>query len=93
MTIIPFAWMRAATPLLRPLRALVSRAWLREADVDVLLGGLHPAWRLNRVLAQVEARTWVADDMLALTLRCNGNAAIGSLVSMCSCLWSRPGYA
>jgi stearoyl-CoA 9-desaturase NADPH oxidoreductase len=74
MTIIPFAWMRAATPLLRPLRALVSRAWLREADVDVLLGGLHPAWRLNRVLAQVEARTWVADDMLALTLCCNGNA-------------------
>jgi ferredoxin-NADP reductase len=74
MPIISFAWMRATAPLLRPLRALVARAWLRESDVDLLLRGLHPAWRLNRVLAQVEARAWVAADMLALTLRCNANA-------------------
>lgn len=74
MPLIPFAWMRAAAPLLQPLRALVAHAWLREADVDVLLQVLHPACRLNRILARVEARTWVASDMLALTLRCNGNA-------------------
>ena len=74
MTIIPLAWLRAAAPLLQPLRVLVRHAWLREADVDQLLQWLHPAWRLNRVLAQVSARAWVAEDMLALTLRCNGNA-------------------
>lgn len=74
MASIPFSWLRAATPPLRPLRALVAHAWLREADVDQLLQWLHPAWRLNRVLAQVCAREWVAEDMLALTLRCNGNA-------------------
>jgi ferredoxin-NADP reductase len=72
--LVPLAWARAANALLRPLRALVARDWLREADVDLLLQALHPAWRLNRVLAQVEAREWVAEDMLALTLRCNGNA-------------------
>ena len=74
MALIPFAWMRAGAPLLAPLRRLTSSAWLREADVDLLLQTLHPAWRLNRVMAQVEAREWVAEDMLALTLRCNGNA-------------------
>lgn len=74
MPVIPFAWLRASAPLLRPLRWLVAHAWLREADVDVWLQALHPAWRLNRVVAQVLAREWVADDMLALTLRCNGNA-------------------
>ncbi|OHC28042.1 MAG: ferredoxin, partial [Pseudomonadales bacterium RIFCSPLOWO2_12_59_9] len=74
MALIPLAWARAASGLLRPMRALVAQAWLREADVDLLLQVLHPAWRLNRVLAQVEGREWVAEDMLALTLRCNGNA-------------------
>jgi ferredoxin-NADP reductase len=74
MTLIPFAWLRALSPWLRPLRALVARAWLREADVDQVLQWLHPAWRLNRVMAQVCAREWVAEDMLALTLRGNGNA-------------------
>ncbi|MDO9321431.1 MAG: iron-sulfur cluster-binding domain-containing protein [Pseudomonas sp.] len=74
MALLPLAWARAASGLLRPLRALVAQAWLREADVDLLLQALHPAWRLNRVLAQVERREWVAEDMLALTLRCNGNA-------------------
>jgi ferredoxin-NADP reductase len=74
MTLIPFAWLRVAAPLLQPLRVLVRHAWLREADVDQVLQWLHPAWRLNRVMAQVCAREWVAEDMLALTLRCNGNA-------------------
>ena len=74
MALIPFAWMRASAALLQPLRRLSATAWLREADVDLLLQALHPAWRLNRVMARVEAREWVAEDMLALTLRCNGNA-------------------
>jgi stearoyl-CoA 9-desaturase NADPH oxidoreductase len=74
MPLIPFAWVRAVAPFLAPVRTLVAQAWLREADVDAVLHALHPAWRLNRVLAQVVAREWVAADMLALTLRCNGNA-------------------
>lgn len=74
MDLIPFSWMRRGAPWLRPVRALVANSWLREADVDQLLQALHPAWRLNRVLARVEAREWVAEDMLALRLRCNGNA-------------------
>tara|TARA_R100001244_G_scaffold99282_1_gene74113 strand:+ start:25985 stop:27187 length:1203 start_codon:yes stop_codon:yes gene_type:complete len=69
MALIALPW----APLLRPLRALVARHWLRESDVDALLARLQPAWRLNRVFARVEARHWVADDMLALTLRPNGN--------------------
>ena len=35
---------------------------------------MHPLLRLNRVFARLEARHWVADDMLALTFRVNGNA-------------------
>ena len=73
MALMPFAWMRGLTLWLRPLRALVARGWLRESDVDAWLALLHPALRLNRVMAQVGARQWVADDMLALTLRANGN--------------------
>ena len=53
MALIPFAWMRASAALLQPLRRLSATAWLREADVDLLLRALHPAWRLNRVMAQV----------------------------------------
>lgn len=74
MTLIPMSWSRALTPLLQPLRWLVSRHWLREAEVDAVLAWLQPAWRLNRVFARVEGRAWVAADMLALRLRCNGNA-------------------
>ncbi|MES2818537.1 MAG: ferredoxin reductase [Pseudomonadota bacterium] len=58
---------------LSPLRALAARGWLYEAEVDAWLARLNPVWRLNRVFARVEARRWVADDMLALTLRPNGN--------------------
>lgn len=73
MTLMPFAWMRGLSVWLRPLRALVAHGWLRESDVDAWLAWLHPALRLNRVMARVVARQWVADDMLALTLRANGN--------------------
>lgn len=73
MPLLPFALARLGAPLLAPLRALAAGGWLRESDIDLLLASLHPAWRLNRVFAQVEARRWVADDMLALTLRPNGN--------------------
>lgn len=73
MPLLPFALVRASAPWLRPLRALVTHSWMRESDVDALLAALHPAWRLNRVFARVESRRWVADDMLALTLRPNGN--------------------
>lgn len=74
MRLLPFFLVRCLARLLQPLRALVRRRWLCEAEVDALLAGLHPAWRLNRVFAEVEGREWVADDMLALRLRCNGNA-------------------
>ena len=74
MTLIPMSWARALNPLLRPLRWLVARRWLREAEVDAVLAWLQPGWRLNRVFARVEGREWVADDMLAVRLRCNGNA-------------------
>lgn len=74
MTLIPLSWSRALSPLLQPLRWLVQRRWLREAEVDAVLAWLQPGWRLNRVFARVEGREWVAEDMLALRLRCNGNA-------------------
>ncbi|MDP3814175.1 flavin reductase family protein [Pseudomonas sp.] len=73
MALMPFAWMRGLSLWLRPLRGLVARGWLRESDVDTWLALLHPALRLNRVMARVVARQWVADDMLALCLRPNGN--------------------
>ncbi|UXJ53321.1 ferredoxin reductase [Pseudomonas citronellolis] len=73
MSLLPLAWLRALRPLLGPLRALVRQRWLREADVDAVLAVLNPAWALNRVFARVEGRQWVADDMLALRLRPNGN--------------------
>ena len=60
---------RAPDPLLAPLRRLAARGWLREADVDGLLRHAHPLASLNRHYARVEARYWVADDMLALALR------------------------
>ncbi|MGL4317666.1 MAG: flavin reductase family protein [Pseudomonas sp.] len=74
MTLLPLAWVRACAPLLRPLRWLVAHAWLRESDIDGVLAWLQPSWRLNRVFARVEGREWVSQDMLALRLRCNGNA-------------------
>ncbi|MEK1905967.1 MAG: iron-sulfur cluster-binding domain-containing protein [Pseudomonas sp.] len=74
MTLLPFPLVRGANRLLEPLRWLVARRWLREAEVDAVLAWLQPAWRLNRVFARVEGRDWVSDDMLALRLRCNGNA-------------------
>ncbi|MFP6850181.1 MAG: ferredoxin reductase [Pseudomonas sp.] len=73
MTLIPFAWARRCAGLLRPLRCLVNHGWLRESDVDAVLALLHPTLRLNRVFARVTQRQWVADDMLELTLRTNGN--------------------
>lgn len=73
MLLLPLAWLRPLCPLLGPLRWLVRNGWLREADVDALLAVFNPAWALNRVFARVEARQWVADDMLALRLRPNAN--------------------
>ncbi|MCY1273802.1 NADPH oxidoreductase [compost metagenome] len=73
MALLPFVLCRRLSPWLRPLRALVRHDWLREAEVDAWLAAVQPGWRLNRVFARVEGRRWVADDMLALTLRANGN--------------------
>lgn len=73
MSVLPFSCCRAFAPLLAPLRWLARRAWLREADVDAVLNALHPGLRLNRIFARVEGRRWVADDMLELSLRTNGN--------------------
>ncbi|AWQ83089.1 oxidoreductase FAD-binding domain protein [Pseudomonas aeruginosa] len=66
MALLPLALL---TPLLAPLRRLAARGWLRESDVDGLLRHAHPLASLNRHYARVEARYWVADDMLALALR------------------------
>lgn len=74
MTLLPLSLVRRLAPWLRPVRALVAGQWLREAEVDAVLAWLHPAWRLRRVMAQVVGREWVSDDLLALRLRCNGNA-------------------
>lgn len=74
MALIPLFLARRLARPLQPLRALCAGGWLREADVDLGLRLLHPVLRLKRIHARVEARQWVADDMLALTLRCNGNA-------------------
>ncbi|WP_271104137.1 ferredoxin reductase [Pseudomonas tohonis] len=74
MPLIPLSLARHLAPGLKPLRALAERAWLREAEVDFFLSRVHPLLRLNRVFARLEARHWVADDMLALTFRVNGNA-------------------
>lgn len=73
MPLLSLSTVRRLTPLLRPLRALAARDWLRLSEVDAVLATLHPAWRLQRVFAQVVAREWVSDDLLALHLRCNGN--------------------
>ena len=74
MPLIPLSLARRLSPALQPLRRRCAGGWLREADVDLCLRLLHPALRLNRVYARVESRRWVADDMLAIQLRCNGNA-------------------
>ncbi|WP_333982774.1 ferredoxin reductase [Ectopseudomonas khazarica] len=74
MALLSLSASRRAARCLQPLRRLCASGWLREADVDLGLRLLHPVLRLNRVFARVEARRWVADDMLALRLRCNGNA-------------------
>ncbi|WP_371231149.1 ferredoxin reductase [Pseudomonas sp. QE6] len=73
MSILPFAGLRLLRPLLVPLRALVRGRWLRESDVDAVLCALNPGWALDRVYARVEARQWVADDMLELRLRPNAH--------------------
>lgn len=73
MILIPFPLVRGFAGVLRPLRMLVAHGWLRESDADAGLALLHPALRLNRVFARVMQRQWVADDMLELTLRPNGN--------------------
>lgn len=74
MTLVSLNLARALSRPLQPLRRLCAGGWLREADVDLCLRLVHPALALNRVYARVEARRWVAADMLALQLRCNGNA-------------------
>ncbi len=74
MRLLPVWLVRQLAPCLAPLRWLTDRGWLREADVDWWLQRLHPLLSLRRVYALVETRHWVARDMLALTLRCNGNA-------------------
>ncbi|SIS05524.1 Ferredoxin-NADP reductase [Aquipseudomonas alcaligenes] len=74
MSLLPLFAIRWLAPLLGPVRVLVARGWLRESEVDAVLAWLHPAWRLNRVFARVAGRCWVSDDLLALRLRCNGNA-------------------
>ncbi|HBZ95421.1 MULTISPECIES: ferredoxin reductase [unclassified Pseudomonas] len=74
MALLSLSGARWVAGCLWPLRQLCSGGWLREADVDLCLRQLHPTLRLNRVFAQVEARRWVAEDMLALKLCCNGNA-------------------
>jgi len=73
MSLLPFAGLRFVSPLLTPLRALVRGQWLREADVDAVLRACNPGWALRRVFARVEARQWVADDMLELRLRPNAH--------------------
>ena len=74
MTVIPLRLVRRLAPGLAPLRWLVTHGWLRDADAEWWLQRLHPLLSLDRVYARVESRNWVADDMLAITLRCNGNA-------------------
>ncbi|MCP1650715.1 flavin reductase family protein [Pseudomonas nitroreducens] len=71
MPLLPFTGLRFVSPLLSPLRALVRGQWLRESDVDAVLRACNPGWSLRRVYARVEARQWVADDMLELRLRPN----------------------
>ncbi|KAF1065496.1 MAG: NADPH oxidoreductase [Pseudomonas citronellolis] len=85
MPLLPFSLQRLWAPLRTPLRALVRGGWLREADVDAWLRVGHPGWALSRVWARVEARRWVADDMLELRLRPNGNwrgARVGQHVAL-----------
>ncbi|AQZ35132.1 ferredoxin [Pseudomonas sp. LPH1] len=74
MALLSLSLARHVARGLQPLRRLCAAGWLREADVDLCLRLLHPTLRLNRVFARVEARRWVADDVLAIELRCNGNA-------------------
>jgi hypothetical protein len=74
MALLSLSLARRVAGSLQPLRRLCANGWLREADVDLCLRQLHPTLRLNRVFAQVESRRWVAEDMLAVQLRCNGNA-------------------
>lgn len=74
MSVLPFWLVRQLAPCLAPLRWLAAHGWLRTADVDWWLQRLHPLLSLERVYARVESRRWVAEDMLAITLRCNGNA-------------------
>lgn len=76
MTLLPVFLVRLLAPCLAPLRWLVSHGWLRAADVDWWLQRLHPLLSLERVYARLVSRQWVADDMLALTLRCNANAKV-----------------
>ncbi|MBU1331395.1 MAG: iron-sulfur cluster-binding domain-containing protein [Gammaproteobacteria bacterium] len=73
MKLIPLAWVRRLTPALRPLRVAVDGGWLRGSDLDACLGVVHPLLKVQRVMAQVLERRWVADDMLALTLHANGH--------------------
>ncbi|QRY79841.1 ferredoxin reductase [Pseudomonas sp. PDNC002] len=73
MSLLPLSGLRLIEPVLVPLRALVRRQWLRESDVDAVLRACNRAWSLRRVFARVEARQWVADDMLELRLRPNAH--------------------
>lgn len=69
MGLIPLAWACRLTPALRPLRRAAQGGWVRGSDLDAWLGLVHPVLSVERVMAQVLERHWVADDMLALTLQ------------------------
>ena len=74
MALIPFAWMRAATPLLAPLRRLTSSAWLREAEAWTLLGDEA---KIEATLAAIP-KQFPAGDMRAGVVEDLGAGAAGA---------------
>ena len=74
MAVLSLRLARRMAGVLSPLRTLCANGWIREADVDFFLRFLNPALALTRVHAKVLSKRWVAEDMAAFTLRCNGNA-------------------
>ena len=76
MPLIPLRLTIPLQPLLAPLRWLTAHHWLRAADVDACLRFLQPAWALTRIHARVEARRWVAEDMLAILPDWAGEGAL-----------------
>ena len=89
--LIPLWLVRQLSFCLAPLRWLVRHNWLRAADVDWWLQRLHPLLSLQRVYARVESRRWVAEDMLAINLRCNANAQDWRAGQHVQLYWSQQG--